>query len=138
MSVTNTPYSDHEASKFKPRPSAARTVAFHAFPPAGRGASAHTTRPAPASTLRSPPPLPRLAVTSERHTKPQPRADGLGMTVQGASDYVRRMTADGLRQVVDGEYRATRRGVEFLQGRFLELRALVDRAGQASALLQTT
>src|SRR4030067_843751 len=37
-----------------------------------------------------------LAVTSERHTTLQTLADGLGMTVQGASDYVRRMTADGL------------------------------------------
>ncbi|OGS65990.1 MAG: hypothetical protein A3K59_11260 [Euryarchaeota archaeon RBG_19FT_COMBO_69_17] len=79
-----------------------------------------------------------LAVTSERHTKLQTLADGLGMTVQGASDYVRRMTADGLLQVVDGEYRATRRGVEFLQGRFLELRAFVDRAGQAIAFIETT
>ena len=51
MSVTNTPYSDHEASKFKPRPSAARTVAFHAFPPAGTGTSAHRTRPVPKSTI---------------------------------------------------------------------------------------
>src|SRR3989304_6877360 len=77
-----------------------------------------------------------LAVTSERHTKLQTLADGLGMTVQGASDYVRRMTADGLLQVVDGEDRATRRGGEFLQGRSLELRAFVDRAGQAIAFIQ--
>src|SRR5438552_15218940 len=60
------------------------------------------------------------------------------MTVQGASEYVRRMIDHGLLQRVDGEYRATKRGVELLLGRFLELRSFVDRASRAMAFIVTT
>src|SRR6266704_2154583 len=72
------------------------------------------------------------AVTTERHTHLRSLADELGMTVQGASDYVRRMIGHGLLQRVDGEYRATKKGVEVLLGRFLELRSFVDRASRAT------
>lgn len=60
------------------------------------------------------------------------------MTVQGASEYVRRMTQAGLLQRVEGEYRATKKGVEFLQDRFVELRSFVERAGRAMAFIITT
>src|SRR6266699_3863843 len=63
------------------------------------------------------------SVTTERHTHLRSLADELGMTVQGASEYVRRMIEQGLLQHVDGEYRATKKGVELLLGRFLELRS---------------
>lgn len=78
------------------------------------------------------------AVTTERHTHLRSLADELGMTVQGASEYVRRMIEEGLLQRVDGEYRATKKGVELLQDRFLELRSFVDRAGRAMAFIVTT
>src|SRR2546426_862794 len=57
------------------------------------------------------------SVTTERHTHLRSLADELGMTVQGASEYVRRMIEQGLLQRVDGEYRATKKGVELLLGR---------------------
>jgi len=79
-----------------------------------------------------------LAVTQERHTRLKTLADELGMTVQGVSDYVRRMTDAGLLQVVDGEHRATRKGVEVLQGRFLELKGFVAQAGRAIAVIEAT
>jgi len=79
-----------------------------------------------------------LAVTQERHTRLKTLADELGMTVQGMSDYVRRMTDAGLLQVVDGEHRATRKGVEVLQGRFLELKGFVAQAGRAIAVIEAT
>ena len=78
------------------------------------------------------------AVTTERHTHLRSLADELGMTVQGASEYVRRMIDHGLLQRVDGEYRATKRGVELLFGRFLELRSFVDRASREMAFIVTT
>ena len=78
------------------------------------------------------------AVTTERHAHLRSLADELGMTVQGASDYVRRMIEHGLLQRVDGEYRATKKGVELLLGRFLELRSFVDRASRAMAFIVTT
>src|SRR5207247_387356 len=67
------------------------------------------------------------AVTTERHTHLRSLAEELGMTVQGASEYVRRMIDHGLLQRVDGEYRATKRGVELLLGRFLAVRLLLGR-----------
>src|SRR5207245_9626083 len=78
------------------------------------------------------------AVTTERHTHLRSLADELGLTVQGAAEYVRRMIDHGLLQRVDGEYRATKRGVQLLLGRFLELRSFVDRASSALALIVTT
>src|SRR3989441_9313032 len=78
------------------------------------------------------------SVTTERHTHLRSLADELGMTVQGASEYVRRMIEQGLLQRVDGEYRATKKGVELLLGRFLELRSFVDRASRAMAFIVTT
>jgi len=78
------------------------------------------------------------SVTTERHTHLRSLADELGMTVQGASEYVRRMIEQGLLQHVDGEYRATKKGVELLLGRFLELRSFVDRASRATAFIVTT
>src|SRR3990172_12083343 len=79
-----------------------------------------------------------LAVTQERHTRLKTLANELGMTVQGVSDYVRRMTDAGLLQVVDGAHRATRKGVEVLQGRFLELKGFVAQAGRAIAVIEAT
>ena len=79
-----------------------------------------------------------LAVTQAHHTRLRTLADELGMTVQGAHEYVRRMTRDGLLQVVEGEYRATRKGVELLQVRFLELKGFVDRVGRSLAVVETT
>src|SRR5947199_9765077 len=78
------------------------------------------------------------AVTTERDTHLRSLAEELGMTVQGASEYVRRMIDHGLLQRVDGEYRATKRGVELLLGRFLELRSFVDRPTRAVAFIVTT
>src|SRR5437867_11488535 len=78
------------------------------------------------------------SVTTERHTHLRSLADELGMTVQGASEYVRRMIEQGLLQHVDGQYRATKKGVELLLGRFLELRSFVDRASRAMAFIVTT
>src|SRR5439155_1799885 len=65
-------------------------------------------------------------------------AEELGMAVQGTSEYVRRIIDQGLLESVDGEYRATKRGVELLLGRFLELRSFVDRASRAMAFIVTT
>ena|SRR3990172_2928442 len=79
-----------------------------------------------------------LSVTTNRHTRLKTLADDLGMTVQGASDYARRLTDEGLLQIVDGEYRATMKGVEFLQERFRELRTFVERASRSMALVETT
>jgi putative transcriptional regulator len=50
----------------------------------------------------------------------------LGITVQGTSDYIRTMTAEGFVKKIGGEYRATKKGVDLLQERMLKLKDFVD------------
>src|SRR5437899_5791929 len=68
-------------------------------------------------------------VTTNRHTRLRTIAERLGMTVQGASEYAHGLQGDGLLVLANGEYRATKKGVELLHDGFLELRRFVERAG---------
>ncbi len=77
-------------------------------------------------------------VTANRHTRLRTIADRLGMTVQGASDYAHALESDGLLVLAGGEYRATKKGVDFLQARLRELRAFVDQASRSTAFVETT
>jgi putative transcriptional regulator len=79
-----------------------------------------------------------LEVTANRHSRLRTIAERLEMTVQGASDYAHQLQEDGLLSIVEGEYRPTKKGVEFLQNRVRELRTFVDRAGQSLAFVETT
>jgi putative transcriptional regulator len=48
------------------------------------------------------------------------------ITVQGASEYLRRMKKEGTIQSIGGELRATKKGIEFLHSNFSELKDFVD------------
>ena len=77
-------------------------------------------------------------VTTSRHTRLRTIAERLGMTIQGTSEYAHGLEADGLLTFANGEYRATKKGIEFLHDRVLELRRFVDRAGKEMAFVETT
>ena len=77
-------------------------------------------------------------VTANRHTRLRTIAERLGMTVQGAADYAHRLEADGLLVVTEGEYRPTKKGIQYLQVRLRELRSFVDQAGRSMAFVETT
>jgi putative transcriptional regulator len=77
-------------------------------------------------------------VTANRHTRLRTIAERLEMTVQGASDYAHALEADGLLSVAGGEYRATKKGIDFLQGRLRELRGFVEQASRSTAFVETT
>ena len=77
-------------------------------------------------------------VTTTRHTRLRTIAERLGMTVQGVSEYANGLQVDGLLVLADGEYRATKKGVELLHDQFVSLRGFVDRAGRALAFVETT
>jgi putative transcriptional regulator len=77
-------------------------------------------------------------ITTSRHTRLRTIAERLGMTVQGTSEYAHSLMADGLLSTVNGEYRATKKGVEFLHDRLHELREFVDHAGREMAFVETT
>lgn len=77
-------------------------------------------------------------VTANRHSRLRTIAERLGMTVQRASQYASDLEREGLLTMGDGEYRATKRGVESLQGRVRELRSFIEQAGRATAFVETT
>ncbi len=65
-------------------------------------------------------------ITSHRHSRLRTIADKLAITVQGVSEYMKLMTKEGLVRNVDGDWRATRKGVESLQADFIALREFVE------------
>jgi putative transcriptional regulator len=67
-----------------------------------------------------------LEIVNARPRALQSISDKLGITVQGTSDYVRGMTEEDLVKKIGGEYRATKMGVELLEGRMFELKEFVD------------
>src|SRR5712691_2859294 len=77
-------------------------------------------------------------VTTSRHTRLRTIGERLGMTIQGTSEYAHGLEEDGLLSFVNGEYRATKRGIEFLHDRMHELRGFVDLAGKEMAFVETT
>ncbi len=67
-----------------------------------------------------------LEVIKNPHIKLKDIAEKLDVTVQGASEYLRRMKKIGFIQDVGREYRATKKGIEFLHTNFSELKNFVD------------
>lgn len=67
-----------------------------------------------------------LEVIKNPHIKLKTIAEKLDITVQGASDYLRRMKKEGYLQNIGGELRATKEGIEFLHTNFSELKNFVD------------
>jgi len=63
-----------------------------------------------------------LDVINNPHVKLKNIAEKLDITVQGASEYLRRMRKEGFIQNIGGEYKATKKGIEFLHTNFSEER----------------
>ncbi len=68
-----------------------------------------------------------IEVTTSSYSRLKQIADKLGITIQGISEYVRIMDSEGLIQHINGEYKATKKGVQFLHENIRELREFVDR-----------
>jgi putative transcriptional regulator len=67
-----------------------------------------------------------LEVIKNPHSKLKTIANKLDITVQGVSEYLRRMKKEGKIQNIGGEWRATKSGVDFLHSNFSELKDFVD------------
>jgi len=65
-------------------------------------------------------------LTARSHSRLRTIAERLDITVQGVSEYMKMMTREGLVRNVDGDWRVTRKGVEFLQENFIALREFVE------------
>jgi putative transcriptional regulator len=68
-----------------------------------------------------------IEVTTGSYSKLRQIADKLDITIQGVSEYMRIMHEEGLIQRINGEYRATKKGVQFLHENIRELKEFVDR-----------
>jgi putative transcriptional regulator len=67
-----------------------------------------------------------MEVIKNPHSKLKAIANKLDITVQGVSEYLRRMKKEGKIQNIGGEWRATKSGIEFLHSNFSELKDFVD------------
>ncbi len=74
-------------------------------------------------------------LTSHRHSRLRTIGEKLDITVQGISDYMKMMTKDGLVRNVNGEWRATRKGVEFLQSNFIALKEFVESSAKEMSIV---
>lgn len=77
-----------------------------------------------------------LELCRQPGTKFRAIASDLHMTVQGVSEYIRRMRADGLVER-SGARRPTQRGVEFLHRHFKDLKGFVDGASKELNIIET-
>ena len=73
---------------------------------------------------------------NDSKTTLKPLADKFDMTVQGVSEYLKRMQQEGLIQCLPNEYRPTKKGVQFLHDNITELRNFVIDAIKRIELIQ--
>lgn len=78
-----------------------------------------------------------LELINDPKTTLKPIAEKLEMTVQGISEYLRRMQEERLIQRLPSEYKLTKKGVQFLHENILELRDFVVAAIKRVEIIQT-
>lgn len=69
------------------------------------------------------------------HSKLKTLAERFGMTVQGVSEYIKLMTAEGLIHNIGGVFKPTKRGVQFLHDRFSELKRFIESSARDLAII---
>ncbi|HEV8359374.1 MAG TPA: winged helix-turn-helix transcriptional regulator [Candidatus Thermoplasmatota archaeon] len=71
------------------------------------------------------------------HTKLQPLADALGITVQGVSNHIGELQRSGMVRAGRGRYELMPRGSQALQGQLAELKAFTDLAWQRAMVAES-
>jgi putative transcriptional regulator len=77
-------------------------------------------------------------LTTGRYSAFKPLADKFEITIQAISDYFKIMTDEGLVHKIDGVYKPTQVGVDFLHNHFTELRDFVDNSIEKLAIISNT
>ncbi|MGC9307373.1 MAG: winged helix-turn-helix transcriptional regulator [Thermoplasmatota archaeon] len=67
-----------------------------------------------------------LEIATGRHSRLASIADRIGITKQAVSDYIKKMREEGLVQVIDGEYKPTIQGTQFMHRHLLDLKQFLD------------
>ena len=79
-----------------------------------------------------------LELVNNKHTNLKGIAKNLDITPQAVSEYLRQMGTEGLTAVSEGHYRATKEGVNVLQGDLLEIKAFVDEKISSLEIIRST
>lgn len=77
-----------------------------------------------------------LELQRTTHTRLRGLAEALGMTVQGASNYVAQLEKEGLVRVAQGRYEVTPKGLQRVQEHLAELKGFVDLAYTRASVVQ--
>ncbi len=67
-----------------------------------------------------------LEIATGRHSRLASIAEQIGITKQAVSDYIKKMRSDDLVQVIDGEYRPTIQGTQFMHRHLLDLKQFLE------------
>lgn len=67
-----------------------------------------------------------LEIATGRHSRLASIADRVGITRQAVSDYLKKMREDDLVRTIDGEYRPTIQGTQFMHRHLLDLKQFLD------------
>lgn len=79
-----------------------------------------------------------LELHNQRHTRLRTVAERLDLTVQAVSDYLKRLTNEGLVEHVGGAWRPTKRGTAFLHATVVDLKRFSDEAVRSLRIIDAT
>ena len=78
-----------------------------------------------------------LEVATGHHSRLSPIAEKIGITKQAVSEYIKKMREEGLIHTINGEYRATMQGIQFLHSQLLELKNFLDESMQKLDIIES-
>ncbi|KAA0002447.1 MAG: winged helix-turn-helix transcriptional regulator [Thermoplasmata archaeon] len=77
-----------------------------------------------------------LEIATGHYSQLSPIAEKIGITKQGVSDYLKKMREEGLIHIMNGEYRASVKGIEFLHSQLMELKEFLDKKIQKLNIIE--
>lgn len=77
-----------------------------------------------------------LEIATGHYSQLSPIAEKIGITKQAVSDYLKKMKEEGLIYVLNGEYKASVKGIEFLHSQLMELKEFLDKKIQKLNIIE--
>ena len=77
-----------------------------------------------------------LEISTGHYSQLSPIAEKIGITKQAVSDYLKKMREEGLVLIMNGEHRASVKGVELLHSQLLELNEFLDKKIQRLNIIE--
>jgi len=78
-----------------------------------------------------------LEVATGHHSRLTTIAEKIGVTKQAVSEYIKKMKEEGLIHTINGEYRATMQGIQFLHSWLIELKKFLDTSMQKLDIIES-